>query len=384
LGKHTGGIDEANNIGVKDVKRHFPIRNPAVPLNADKLAHTSVDASMDTAADGFRDTAKHSPGQQSGREGTVVAARSAATVVAALALVALVGFTGPPSAAQAATEGNVSWSEVAQRLQQNPVNAQVHRVWKAIPGLCGSKLDVAASQRATAGAKDGQVHLRWLSVQPSVRLSDLPPQPVYRGPSAEKSASLMFNVSWGTEYVPQLLAVLQATHTKATFFLDGDWVRQNPGMAKQLAVAGEDLGSHGQGHRDFRALSTEDLQRQLFQSANLIRQATGTTVHLLAPPAGSYDQRIVSLARQQGVYVILWSLDTLDWRRPPATEIIQRVNRGVEPGVLILMHPTAPTVAALPEIIRSLQNRGYLLKTVSQVTGETPATAPPSTLSGTL
>lgn len=76
-----------------------------------------------------------------------------------------------------------------------PVDARTHRVWHAIPGLAGWRLDVPASERATKASTDGRTHLVWNMVPPRVRLSMLPADPIYRGPNVEKSVALMVNVS---------------------------------------------------------------------------------------------------------------------------------------------------------------------------------------------
>jgi len=47
--------------------------------------------------------------------------------------------------------------------------------------------------------------------------------------------------------------------------------------------------------------------------------------------------------------------------------IQSRVANKVVNGAIILMHPTAPTVAALPAVLNDLKAKGYKLVTVSQL-----------------
>jgi probable sporulation protein (polysaccharide deacetylase family) len=190
----------------------------------------------------------------------------------------------------------------------------------------------------------------------------------------------MFNVSWGEEYIPSILATLARAHVPATFFLDGAWVRKHPDLARQITAGGHAIGSHGTGHPDFRKLSDGRLYQQIVGTNDIIQHETGIRPKVLAPPAGSYDQRTVRLARNAGMYTILWTVDTVDWRRPPASAILQRVLAGVEPGALVLMHPTKPTAQALPTLISRLQADGYQFKTVDRLTAEQTVSAPPSLL----
>ncbi|MCF8564802.1 polysaccharide deacetylase family protein [Alicyclobacillus tolerans] len=274
-----------------------------------------------------------------------------------------------------------SLESLDKTLSRDAVDARVDRVWHAVPGLAGWRLDVPASEARTRTANDGKVHLVWQAVLPQTRLAALPPEPVYRGPKEEKSVSLMFNVSWGEEYIPSLLDTLKQQNVKATFFLDGAWVKKHPDLTAEIAKQGHAIGSHGFGHPDFKKLSPAQMQRQILRANSAIEHVLGRNPCMLAPPAGSYNQYAVEAARRHGMYTILWTRDTVDWRRPPASAIVSRGSHHIEPGTFLLMHPTAPTAQALPQIIQSLANQGFVFKTVEQVVDEVSAATPPSTLS---
>lgn len=277
--------------------------------------------------------------------------------------------------------GGLTLEQADKAYRRAAVDAHVDRVWHAIPGLHGWALDRNASLQKTKAAHDGKLHLVWHDVVPAVRLADLPAEPIYKGPEADRSVCLMFNVSWGEAYIPQLLDTLQKEDVKATFFLDGDWVEKQPKLAREIAQAGHVVGSHGSGHPDFRKLTNEQLTRQMEHSRQVISRVVKRRVDLLAPPAGSYDQRTVSIARQQKMYTILWSDDSVDWMRPSPDRIVGRVMKNVHPGALILMHPTEQTVKALPELIDQLQKQNYAFRTVEDVVRERSAARPPAVLS---
>ena len=63
---------------------------------------------------------------------------------------------------------------------------------------------------------------------------------------------------------------------------------------------------------------------------------------------------------------MLWTVDTVDWRLPEPEAIWKRALAGAVPGALILMHPTEPTVSALPTLIDGLREKGYTIVTVSE------------------
>ena len=68
----------------------------------------------------------------------------------------------------------------------------------------------------------------------------------------------------------------------------------------------------------------------------------------------------------------MWSSDSNDWnRKTNAARIKANVLRGLAPGGIALLHDgggnRAQTVAALPNLIDAIRNRGYELVTVPEI-----------------
>ncbi|MGQ9780451.1 MAG: hypothetical protein ACUVRM_11380, partial [Bacillota bacterium] len=93
----------------------------------------------------------------------------------------------------------------------------------------------------------------------------------------------------------------------------------------------------------------------------------GRAPRLFTPPYGDFDRETVTVAAELGYRTVLWTVDTVDWKRPAPEVIAGRVKAKVKNGAIVLMHPTAPTVAALPGIIKDLKTRGFRLVTVGQM-----------------
>lgn len=64
---------------------------------------------------------------------------------------------------------------------------------------------------------------------------------------------------------------------------------------------------------------------------------------------------------------MMWTVDTVDWKRPPPSVIKNRVMKKLSNGALILMHPTEPTVQALPELIEEILAQGYNIEPISDI-----------------
>lgn len=287
---------------------------------------------------------------------------SGAEVYSALSAVADGDFSIP--SANALVAGNevlrTQLLAVAKKVDAEPVNARTDSVWRLIPGLNGVRLNIPKTLQNPNGTP-----LVFDQISPAISLRDFVAEPIYRGNPLKRQMALMINVAWGTEYIPRILAILDQYHVKATFFLDGSWTTKNPAVAREILRAGMELGNHAYNHPNMSQLSRTAMIAQITRTNAAVEAATGVRPALFAPPSGDFNNMVVRVAAGLNMRTILWTLDTIDWRRPDPQVIIRRIVSKSTPGALVLMHPTAPTVTALPQLIQSLLRDGYQLVTVS-------------------
>lgn len=191
--------------------------------------------------------------------------------------------------------------------------------------------------------------------------------PYYHGPKSKKRMALTINVAWGQEYIPRMLQVLEEKEVQATFFFIGKWVKKFPELTKQIAEAGHEVGNHGYKHAHPKQLSKQGLINLIKKNEELLLDVTGKETKLFAPPYGEYNDKVVKTVAELGYQTILWTADTIDWQRPQPQVIVSRVMKKADKGGIVLMHPTAPTVKALPTMIDKLREEGYELVTVSRL-----------------
>ncbi len=195
--------------------------------------------------------------------------------------------------------------------------------------------------------------------------------PHYQGSTNQKMVSLTFNVDWGEEYLPQLLEILKEEDIKATFFVTGKFAERQPDLVKAIVKGGHDLGNHGHGHRHLKNLSNQELAQEITGGEKVLQGVSGQKPKLFAPAYGEVDERISRIASELGYEVIMWSLDTIDWQNPDVATIVKRVVPRIHNDAIILMHPTKPTVEALPQIIKQLKEEGYRMVPVSALISTT-------------
>jgi len=180
-------------------------------------------------------------------------------------------------------------------------------------------------------------------------------QPIFHGSRSEPKIAFACNVFWGEEFLPDMLKILAANDIKITFFIGGSWAKRFPAVLTELAGHGHELGNHTYSHPHPNTLTKEQNKEQIIRAEELVTDLTQIKTKLYAPPYGEYNDTVLSAAAELGYTTIMWDVDTIDWKRPPAEMIINRVMKKVNNGSIILMHPTEPTVKALPELIKQLK-----------------------------
>ncbi|MBO0609809.1 polysaccharide deacetylase family protein [Myceligenerans salitolerans] len=169
----------------------------------------------------------------------------------------------------------------------------------------------------------------------------------------------------------RLLRILARKDAPATFFMVGDNAAERPEIVRAVADGGHLVANHSWSHPQLTSLDDAAVREQLRSTQDAIFEATGSTPFLLRPPYGDVDGRVRSLATRTGLDVVLWSLDTEDWRTRDAQETRRRVRAQVEAGSNILMHDIHPsTVDAVPEIVDDLREEGYVLVTADLLVSE--------------
>ncbi|MFB5759675.1 polysaccharide deacetylase family protein [Paenibacillus medicaginis] len=254
----------------------------------------------------------------------------------------------------------------AERRKQAPIDAKVDHVWKAVPGYNGVEVDIEATYRRAAATPGMPVKYIYKQIPPQVSLDDLGHHPIYRGNPSKPMAAFMINVAWGNEYIGPMLETLDREHVKATFFLDGSWLKKNPDIAKEIQKRGHEISNHAYSHPNMSRLSRERAQQEISKTEALLKETLGVQNKWFAPPSGDYDQQTVEIAASLGLKTVLWTLDTVDWKKPDPASIVRKIEAGVGPGSLILMHPTQSSAEALADMIKAVRSKGLTPGTVSQ------------------
>ncbi|GII04371.1 polysaccharide deacetylase family protein [Planobispora takensis] len=181
-----------------------------------------------------------------------------------------------------------------------------------------------------------------------------------------KCIALTFDDGPG-RYTGTLLRHLADHRAHATFFVVGRNVAADPGPVRQAVEAGHEIGNHSWSHRNLTTLSGAEIRSDLARTDRAVKAAAGVTPKLVRPPYGAFNETV---RRQTTRPVVLWSVDTEDWRYRDSAAVARKAVKSASPGGIILFHDIHPTtVKAIPKVLESLSARGYKFVTVSELYG---------------
>ena len=88
---------------------------------------------------------------------------------------------------------------------------------------------------------------------------------------------------------------------------------------------------------------------------------------LFRPPFGDYNNQLIEVATELGLYTIQWSVDSLDWKGISARQIAERVQKAKSGDIILCHNNSDHIVEALPLIFQSLQLKGLKFCTIGQL-----------------
>ncbi|MCL2569885.1 MAG: polysaccharide deacetylase family protein [Firmicutes bacterium] len=191
--------------------------------------------------------------------------------------------------------------------------------------------------------------------------------PHYNGNRNNQNVSIMINVydNAHTQHIKQMMDILEDRDVDATWFVSGNWVKRNMALAKDMSERFE-LGNLGLTHRNMRNLSEANQRIEIQGTHDLVMGVAGVEMNLFAPPNGNFNRTTLRVAESLGYTTIMWSKDTIDWRDKDANIVFNRATQNIMNGDLVLMHPCAHSLAALPLIIDYYLSRGFDVVRVSE------------------
>ncbi|MBE0416566.1 MAG: polysaccharide deacetylase family protein [Coriobacteriia bacterium] len=197
---------------------------------------------------------------------------------------------------------------------------------------------------------------------------------LWRVPTSERVIYLTFDQGYEAGFTARILDTLRDKDVRATFFLTGSYLRDEPGLARRMAADGHLCGNHTQTHPSLPTLAGDAaVYAEEYRAVErAYHEVTGRTLaRFERPPRGEYSERTLCMTRTLGYTSVMWSFAHRDWLlddQPPVDVTYQRIIDGAHPGAIMLLHSVSKSnTNALPRAIDELRRQGYRFATLDEV-----------------
>lgn len=181
----------------------------------------------------------------------------------------------------------------------------------------------------------------------------------------KKYVALTFDDGPHKQYTDFLLNTLKQKWVHATFFMLGENAERYPEIVKRVAENGNEIWSHSYDHPSFLKISPEKIREQLTKTDEAIMKSTGKPTTILRPPYGAYNASVAKVAEKS---LILWNVDSMDWKNRNVAKNLKLTLSTVYDGSIILYHDIhKESVETIGPLIDSLRWEWYEFVTVSEL-----------------
>ncbi len=189
---------------------------------------------------------------------------------------------------------------------------------------------------------------------------------LYCGKEGAKKVAITFDAGYDKGTHTSILNTLKAKKVKATFFVDGNFLKSNEALIRRMAAEGQTIGNHTLNHADMTRLTDFNVYKEQVEGWDEILEGYG-----LEPsgyfrfPAGRYSARTLDYNEKLGLTTVFWSFAYYDWveeDQPDPQAALEKIMGRMHDGCILLLHSTSETNAILlGDLIDSLRAEGYAI-----------------------
>ena len=163
-----------------------------------------------------------------------------------------------------------------------------------------------------------------------------------------------------------ILETLEKYGAHATFFMVGENIDLHPDWVKMVYESGNEVANHTVNHKNLNTLSAEDIRKEVENNQSKLNSTLGLDKkYLVRPPYGNANDTVKATVEHP---MILWWVDTLDWKSKDPDAVLEEVKKATKDGAIILMHDLyATTAEATKKVVPWLKDQGYQICSVSEM-----------------
>jgi peptidoglycan/xylan/chitin deacetylase (PgdA/CDA1 family) len=182
-------------------------------------------------------------------------------------------------------------------------------------------------------------------------------------PLKKDEVVLTFDDGPSPEYTPMVLKALSDQCAKATFFMIGQHIAQQPDLARRVVSEGHSAGIHSNTHPHMAALSVDQQLDDLQRSRAAYKAVFGVETPAYRFPFLEETPTLLKALKDANITVASIDLAINDWIPEDTTAILaQRLNDTLDKagsGIILMHDANGPTAKALPALLKVLKDKGY-------------------------
>jgi peptidoglycan/xylan/chitin deacetylase (PgdA/CDA1 family) len=165
----------------------------------------------------------------------------------------------------------------------------------------------------------------------------------------------------------QVLDILQASGTCASFFVVGEKVSRSPDLVRRMVAAGHRLENHTQSHlKRFSLLTPWRMSREIDEAQVAIEKEAGRQPGYFRAPAGLRSPWLLPLLDRRGLELVTWTRRGFDAVSRDPDRVLARLSRGLSAGDILVLHDGGAALSAdgkpvilhvLPRLLRLLREK---------------------------
>lgn len=189
----------------------------------------------------------------------------------------------------------------------------------------------------------------------------------------EKVIYMTFDAGFENGYTTNILDVLKKHDVKATFFLVGHYIKEEPELVRRMVNEGHIVGNHTYNHPDMSKISDiESFNKELSSLEELYKNVVGEDMKkYYRPPRGKFNEDNLKMANELGYKTIFWSLAYVDWyvdKQPSEKYAYSKLIPRIHPGAVVLLHNTSETNSKILDgLLTEWKKQGYSFKNIDKL-----------------
>lgn len=193
----------------------------------------------------------------------------------------------------------------------------------------------------------------------------------YHGDRSSNHIYLTFDDGYSYKNTIKILDTLKEKNVQATFFIEGDFLVQNPTVIRRI-VEEQTLANHTFSHKDITTMSDGQFRKDILRFEEEAYKITGKPVtKYFRPPMGRINKQKQAILSDLGYQIFQWDVSYYDYvyyDDRGVDHALRNIMKQTKNGSIILMHTlTKSNADVLGTTIDKLREKGYVFSSLNEL-----------------